>query len=99
MVLKWRDNADMPNHQDEILVLHQQLLNSKPPAETTVKAMRNWFFDNKSSKPGDDGTPQLWGSSMKMFDDVHDLVALRVPENQDRLSEFLINNWGVFFQV
>jgi hypothetical protein len=30
---------------------------------------------------------------------VHDLVALRVPADQDRLSEFIQNNFGVFFQT
>jgi hypothetical protein len=55
--------------------------------------MRNWFFE--------DGTPQLWGRSQQIFDDINvpDLVALRVPADQDRLSEFVQNNFGVFFQV
>jgi hypothetical protein len=34
-----------------------------------------------------------------MFDDPHDLVALRVPADQDRLSEFILNNFGRGFQV
>jgi hypothetical protein len=32
---------------DQALVAHQVLLNSKPPAKTTIKAMREWFLDTK----------------------------------------------------
>jgi len=73
---------------DEALDVHQTLLNSKSPAPTTVKAMRNWFID---STPGREDRPQLWGNSVKKYDDIHDLVALRVPADQDRLSEFILN--------
>jgi hypothetical protein len=39
------------------------------------------------------------GASETIFDDPHDLVALRVPADQDRLSKFIQNNFGVFFQT
>jgi len=61
--------------------------------------MRNWFYNNTSGKPDEDKTPQLWGASETIFDDRHDLVALRVPADQDRLSQFIQNNFGVFFQT
>jgi hypothetical protein len=80
---------------DEALAVHQTLLNSKPPAPTTVKAMRNWFLDNDGGKL--QPRPQLWGASERKYDDHNDLVALRVPADQDRLSEFILNNFGVFF--
>lgn len=60
--------------------------------------MRNWFFKNTTGKPDGDKFPQLWGASETIFDDPHDLVALRVPADQDRLSESIQNNFGVFFQ-
>jgi len=82
---------------DEALVVHQTLLNSKPPATTTVKAMRNWFLDKNSGNA--ELRPQLWGSSKTKYDEIHDLVALRVPADQDRISEFILNKFGVFFQV
>jgi hypothetical protein len=59
--------------------------------------MRNWYLDKNSGKI--DPRPQLWGSSETKYDDIYDLVALRVPADQDRLSEFILNNFGVFFQV
>lgn len=81
---------------DEALAVHQILLNSKPPAATTVKALRDWFLDkNNKVSP----TPQLWGSSQTMFNNEYDLVALRVPADQDRLSEFILNHFGGFFKV
>lgn len=80
---------------DEALAVHQVLLNSKSPAETTVKAMRDWFLDKNSVNPNE----QLWGNSLIKYDNIHDLVALRVPVDQDRLSEFILNNFGIFFQT
>jgi hypothetical protein len=44
-------------------------------------------------------TPRLWGASATIFDNPHDLVALRVPADQDRLSEFIQNNFGLSFQT
>ncbi len=59
--------------------------------------MREWFLDTKSRKLNP--TPQLWGSSMTKFDNENDLVALRVPADQDRLSELILNYFGEFFQA
>jgi hypothetical protein len=61
--------------------------------------MRNWFSNNTAGRPGQGGTPQLWGSSETIYDDIHDLVALRVPADTDRLSNFIQNSFGVFFQI
>ena len=72
---------------DEALASHQRLLNTPPPAKTTVKA--NWFLDPTGKKTPDNRRPQLWGASEKVYADPHDLVALRVPADQDRLSEFM----------
>ena len=59
--------------------------------------MRNWFLGGENWKV--DPKPQLWGSNVKKFDDLHDLVALRVPADQDRLSDFILNHFGRFFKV
>jgi hypothetical protein len=58
--------------------------------------MRNWFFNNMAGKEGRDRVSQLWGVSEQIYDDVHDLVALRVPTEHDRLSEF---NFSLVFQL
>jgi hypothetical protein len=85
------------SHSDEALALHQTLLNSEHPPLTTVKAMRNWYLGETPGKT--EPTPQIWGSSAAKYEDIHDLLALKVPANQDRLSSFILNNFGVFFLV
>lgn len=82
---------------DEALALHQTLLNSRPPAKTTVDGIRDWFLgiNNGQTHP----EAQLWGSSATLFDDPSDLVALRVPLDQDRLSDFILNYFGRFLPV
>ncbi|KAF8858324.1 hypothetical protein BDZ45DRAFT_726129 [Acephala macrosclerotiorum] len=81
------------------LAAHQLLLNSPTPSKSTRTALRNWFFDNTAGK--EDGDPRLWDASEGIFskEKEHDLVALRVPADQDRLSTFINNNFGVFFQT
>lgn len=84
---------------DVALGAHQLLLNSPPPSKSTVMAFRNWYFQNTANLKGGDGRPHLWGASENIFSNTHDLVALRVPADQDRLSRFIHNNFGVFFQT
>ncbi|KFY34897.1 hypothetical protein V494_06389 [Pseudogymnoascus sp. VKM F-4513 (FW-928)] len=81
----------------EALAVHQTLLNSKPPAATTIKGMKEWFTGIHDGKHY--AAPQLFGANEKRFDDPYDLVALRVPADQDRLSEFILNYFGGFFAV
>lgn len=83
----------------EALAAHQRLLNSPLPSTTTVKAMQNWFNDPTGKKDPNDCIPQLWGASEHTYSDPHDLVALRVPTDQDRLSDFIQKNFGVFFKA
>jgi hypothetical protein len=61
--------------------------------------MRNWFFNNTPGSKTAEERPQIFGASEKAFDDPNDLVALRVPADQDRLSQFIQSNFGVFFQT
>ncbi|KAI1269871.1 hypothetical protein F5Y18DRAFT_112264 [Xylariaceae sp. FL1019] len=78
----------------DALARQQALLNLEKPAHTTVQRMRKWFLGEEENKQ-----PQLWGRSQKRFEDVNDLVALKVPANQDRLSLFVLNYFGGFFQA
>ncbi|TVY42734.1 hypothetical protein LOCC1_G004107 [Lachnellula occidentalis] len=66
--------------------------------ENTVKALRDWFFDS-TGRATPKRTPRLWGASECMYDNIHDLVALRVPAEQDRLSSFIQNNFSLLFQT
>lgn len=61
--------------------------------------MRDWFLDDPTgTKSVEDCEPQLWGASEHIFTDPSDLVALRVPSDHDRLSEFIQNNLGILFK-
>ncbi|TVY44319.1 hypothetical protein LSUB1_G001291 [Lachnellula subtilissima] len=82
------------------LATQQTLLNAPPPSPSTVKALRKWFFNNTSTgRPTSHETPRLWGASERMYDNIHDLVALRVPADQNRLSSVVQNNFSLLFQT
>lgn len=84
---------------DSALAAHQVLLNLLPPSKSTITALCNWFFQNTAGIKDGDHSPHLWGASSTIFAHPHDLVASRVPADQDRLSSFIHHNLGVFFQT
>jgi len=59
--------------------------------------MKAWFLGQTSGNGN--SIPQLFDSSKSRFEDLHDLVALRVPADQDRLSEFILSHFGALFKV
>ncbi|KAK7966034.1 uncharacterized protein PG986_000311 [Apiospora aurea] len=65
----------------EALARHQLLLNWAKPAPTTVRGMRSRFMGGQDSLGQMQLRPQLWGRSAQRFDDVDDLVALKVLAN------------------
>ncbi|KUJ16321.1 uncharacterized protein LY89DRAFT_734427 [Mollisia scopiformis] len=81
------------------LAAHRLLLQSPLASKSTLRALRNWFFNNSAGTKDGDRAAQLWGASSNIFSDPHDLVALRVPADQDRFSSFIHHNFGVFFQT
>lgn len=85
---------------DEALSAYQRLLNAASPADTTVRAMREWFLNTSGAKEAKGKhSAQLWGASEGIYSDKLDLVALRVPSDHDRLSQFIQNNFGIFFKT
>ncbi|KAK8855275.1 hypothetical protein PGQ11_011187 [Apiospora arundinis] len=82
----------------EALARHQLLLNLSRPAPTTVRGMKNMFRGEQNGQGQMYSGPQLWGRSEQRFDDVDDLVALKVLANQDRLSQFVLNHCGWLFR-
>ncbi|CZR64985.1 uncharacterized protein PAC_14885 [Phialocephala subalpina] len=97
--MKIRDILEKYQTTDAALAAHQLLLNCPPPSKNTITALRNWFFQNTSGTKNGDKSPHLWGASSTIFSIPRDLVALRVPADQDRLSSFIHNNFGAFFQT
>jgi hypothetical protein len=51
-----------------------------------------------TGKPEPEALPRLWGASEHIFSNTSDLVALRVPADQDRLSNFVTNNFSFLFR-
>lgn len=91
-------SASLIEWTDVALAAHQLLLNSQTPSIVQSK-----HYETGSSTTRlvslSETTPRLWGASATIFDNPHDLVALRVPADQDRLSEFIQNNFGLSFQT
>ncbi|KAK8101715.1 hypothetical protein PG999_012089 [Apiospora kogelbergensis] len=56
--------------------------------------MKIRFWGGQNHPGQEQQRPQLWGRSAQRFEDVDDLVALKVMANQDRLSTFVLNHFG-----
>lgn len=41
----------------------------------------------------------IGGHSKNLYDNVHEMVALKIPEQQDRLSQFVEDHLGYLFKV
>lgn len=67
---------------EEALLLHSNILQLKKPAENTLKAFKQWFEPEPRKT-------KLRGNSSHILDDESDLVALRVPADQDRLTRIV----------
>ena len=77
---------------DKALLLYSQIVNLQAPAHNTFKAYKRWF----------EPTPQktrLRGHSSHILDDESDLVALRIPANQDRLTRIVQTYFPWLFLV
>ena len=67
---------------DKALLLHGEVLRLHKPADTTLKAFKQYF----EPKPN---RSRLRGNSSRILDDESDLLALRVPADQDRLTRIV----------
>ena len=77
------------------LLLESSLASVPRPHERTLDAFRIKFFNGKPAS--DKSWPTLGGSSRTLYDDRDDLVALKVPENQDRVFLFVRDHLGFLF--
>ncbi|KAI9695829.1 MAG: hypothetical protein M1820_008384 [Bogoriella megaspora] len=77
------------------LLLEAQLASIPRPHKRTLDAFRTNFFNGK---PGsDDSWPTLGGSSRYLYDNIDDLVALKIPEHQDRVFLLVQDYLGFLF--
>ena len=77
---------------EEALLLHSNILQLKKPAKTTLKAFKQWFEPEPRKT-------KLRGNSSRILDDESDLVALRVPADQDRLTRIVQTYFPWLFVV
>ncbi|KAF2107287.1 hypothetical protein BDV96DRAFT_506453 [Lophiotrema nucula] len=79
----------------EALLFESTLASIPPPSKRVLNAFRLDFFNG----PRDSKTsfPTLGGHSADLYDNIDDLVALRVQEDQDRLTTFVQDRLGCLF--
>lgn len=76
------------------LLLESTLISLPPPSKKVLRAFRTEFFNQSL---GSKSFPTLGGHSASLYDDINDLVALRVQENQDRLTSFAQDHLACLF--
>ena len=81
----------------EALLFESTLATLPPPSKGTLRAFRE-VFNNQAGGKGEP-FPTLGGHSAALYDDMDDLVALRVRETSDRLTNFAHEQLGFFFPV
>lgn len=77
---------------EEALLLHSNILQLRKPAKNTLKAFKKWFEPEPRKT-------RLRGNSSRILDDESDLVALRVPTDQDRLTQIVQTYFPWLFVV
>lgn len=81
----------------EALFFESSLARIPSPDARTLKAFEYNFFHALRGDPN--GYPTLGGSSVSVYDDPDDLIALHTVETVDRMSSFLAHYFGFLFQV
>jgi hypothetical protein len=81
----------------EALLFESTLAALPPPSKGTLHAFRQVYYNQADGKDG--SFPTLGGSSADLYDDIDDLVALRVRETSDRLTNFAHERLGFLFPV
>jgi hypothetical protein len=67
------------------------------PSQRTFDAFKVHFFNGEDSDPM--RYPILGGHSANLLDDLNDLLTLKIPEHEDRLTRFVQNYLGCLFRV
>lgn len=81
----------------EALLFESTLATLPRPSKGVLKAFRLKFHNGVKGKDG--SFPTLGGSSAGLYDNIDDLVALRVQDDQDRLTSFAQEHLAFLFPV
>lgn len=79
---------------DETLILQSQIANFKQPSARVTSTFREYLEGNTFKGKTLQAMPIISGSAKGFLSDTTDLIALRVPDDQDFLSTFLQNHWA-----
>jgi hypothetical protein len=82
---------------EEALAYETILATSPSPDRKTLKAFRYKFHNGHPG--GGESFPLLGGPSAELYDDEHDLLVLRTPDERDRLSAFVQDHFGYLFKA
>lgn len=86
LILRLRN---LMSEYQEALIKQSQVLVLDPPTSRATEALSAWYKHNRP----------LIGHSYDLYNQKHDLVALRTPPDQDRLTTFLQSNLGYYFRT
>jgi hypothetical protein len=81
----------------EALLFESTLVTLPSPTKSVLRAFQKEYYNegDKTCEP----FPTLGGSSAGIYDDIDDLVALRVQDDQDRLTRFAKEHLAFMFPV
>ncbi|RYP11197.1 hypothetical protein DL765_007850 [Monosporascus sp. GIB2] len=80
----------------EALIFESTLAAIPPPDRKTWKAFRFNLFHGRPEE--NTSFPMLGGNSSTLYDDPDDLLVFHVPEQRDRLTMFIQDNFGYLFK-
>ena len=81
----------------EAILLESALISFKSPTPRILEAFRNVFHNKSDDKK--EPYPTLGGQDAGILDDANDLMALRIPPGEDRLTTFLRDYLPFLFVV
>lgn len=81
----------------EALLFESTLASIPPPSKRVLHAFQLGFFNGSPEDP--ECFPMLGGHSSGLYDDIDDLISVRVQENHDRLTTFVQDRLGCLFPV
>ncbi|KAI8939335.1 hypothetical protein NX059_003126 [Plenodomus lindquistii] len=77
----------------EALVLQSQIAGLGRPSSRALGLFKRWFQGHSRDTNGQKAFPIIDGEASRMLDHEDDLAALKVPEEDDRLSQLLRDHW------
>ncbi|KAF2852198.1 hypothetical protein T440DRAFT_466903 [Plenodomus tracheiphilus IPT5] len=81
----------------EAMLLESTMASLPSPQKSVMRAFRQEFYNQHKGRG--EPFPTLGGNSASLYDDIDDLVALRILEDSDRLTNFTQEHLAFLFPV